>query len=262
MAQKNDCRCFKLRGKLYYRDYYCPESAGDLNTDPWTYLGNSENFSITPNVNTETVPDYTNCAGGTLCKNTQIETIDISFTTTCHSVENLALAFNGESAVVPEGPITGEEHYIADPFTEPCIIIPNECPDFSKPFTVEANGNPLTEGTHFYIEDNVIFLDKDNVGGAYNAGDSVRLDYIAKEQFCIEGLLSASKDLEFRFIGKNCDDGKPIDINIYRACITASDEFTFISDTFNRITFNGVLLQDSSKKGDGASKYYKVAGAV
>jgi len=257
MAQKNDCRCFKLRGKLYTREYYCPEDADDKNPNPWVYVGNSENFSITPNTTTETVPDYTTCAGGTLCKNTTLDSVDVSFTTTCHSKKNLSLAFLGQDALQLATAIVDECHVLPTPLEDPCVIIPNECVDPDVPITVSVGGTALVEGTDFFVENGVITIEK---SGAFAAGDEVLLGYSTKESFCIEGLLEASKDVELKFVGKNCDDNQPVIANIYRACLTASDEFTFLSDTFNRITFTGTLLQDPSKKGDGVSKYFKVVG--
>jgi len=259
MAQKDICKCYKVRGRIMIRDYYCPVDADDKNTNPWYFIGNSENFSITPNTTTETVPDYTTCAGGTLCKNTQLESIDLSFTTTCHSQKNLSLAFLGEASTSLAGAVADEVHCLPDPLVDPCYIIPEECPDFDQTLTMTVGGAAAVEGTDYIVENGIIQIIKT---GQYQPGDEVLLTYTKKETFCVQGLLSASKDVEIKLVGYNCDDGEPVQTNVHRVCLTASDEFAFISDTFNRITFTGTLLQDPSKKGDGTSKYFKVTGVA
>lgn len=263
MATSQNC-CYLGRGKLYVRPYICLDEETPVNPNSWEYIGNSEEFSVTPNTNEIEKKDYTSCVGGTDCSFTEIESVDVNIVSCCFNDANLARAFLGAGAVVPPETIVGEPHIASVVAGTDTILLAMKSIDKAIPPVVT---NATTAA--------VLVLDTDYVIGegceiiilagstAVSDGDEITLDYTTLESYCVQGLLESTSEVEIRFQGFNCENGEAFNSHFYRARLTASEQFDFINtDDFGRITFSGKLLKDPQIQGAGLSQYLKLTRAA
>ena len=263
MATSQNC-CYLGRGKLYVRPYVCLDDETPVNPNSWEYIGNSEEFSVTPNTNEIEKKDYTSCVGGTDCSFTEIESVDVNIVSCCFNDANLARAFLGSGATAAVETIVGELHIATVVPGEDTYILANGNIDTAIPpvVTNATSGAVLVEGTDYVIGEGgeIIIL---AASTAVATGDEITLDYTTVESYCVQGLLESTNEVEIRFQGFNCENGEAFNTHVYRARLTASEQFDFINvDDFGRITFSGKLLKDPQIQGAGLSQYLKLTRAA
>lgn len=263
MALKNNC-CHLGRGRISIRPFHCPTQEEPVSPYSWSYVGNTESFSVTPTTNEIEKPDYTSCVGGTECSYTELTALDIALTTCCYSRDNLVRAFSGTGVAIPVETIVGEPHFATVIPGQDTILIPGKCMDPAIPVVVTnvTTATPLVLDVDYVIGEGgeILILD-----GSANVtdGDELTLDYTTLEAFCIEGFLEATTEVEIRFQGYNCENGQKFNAHLYRAKLFSSGTFEFINgDDFGTIEFTGKLLKDPSKTGAGLSQYLKVTQAA
>lgn len=124
-------------------------------------------------------------------------------------------------------------------------------------YTYQASGPEVPAAGNYEVRPAGIYILPDATGLADD--EEIMVDYEYADYAIIEALTSKPKELELIFEGLNeADSGKPVVVNIWRASQGVASSLALLQEKgFVNLKVTGSIMQDSTKTGEGVSKYYR-----
>ena len=288
MALKEEC-CFKGVGEIFLKKCLTDEEIAANGPAEFVSVGNSENFTVTSEVETLEKKNYMSKCGGLECVVSTISSVQVNLTLCCYKDLNMSLALAADCIEVPEvaevpevppGPATHTVQWAeGDSLT---FDLPGGI-DCSQAWSVNINGQGADEFFTCDIATNTITytgnlfpngpLGETAIG---NPGftDGVDFTYIslgtaavpaqpASKKFNMFSCTQDVYELEFR----GCNAAKGADntwvTNLYKVCFEPASEFQFITEDLGTIELVGRLLPDRDRViSDGTTDFPSEYGSV
>jgi len=268
MAIKEEC-CYIGRGEIFLKKCLTEQEIADGVVAEFESVGNTENFSITSEVNTITKKNYISKCGGIECTYSSLDDIQINLTLCCYKDLNIGLAMGSDCIVVPAlaevpaAPVTLTQTVATNYVNIP--IIPEIDP--AIPYTVLVNGIDVT------ADFEIVAGELTYVGGEPLVDlDAVEFNYTSlfvaatpeQKKFNLFSCTSDVYELEFR--GCNAAKGSENtewNVNLYQVCFEPASEFQFLTEEFGTIELVGRLLPDRTRSiNDGTTTFPSEYGSI
>jgi len=122
--------------------------------------------------------------------------------------------------------------------------------------TNDAATTTYAAGTDYEVRPGGIYILST---GAITDGQALKVDYTHAAYDKVEAMTTGAITLELHFEGLNeANSGKPVIVDIYRAQLSPTKALSLLGDKFADLAVDAEVLIDSSKVGEGISKYFRV----
>lgn len=236
MAHSDIC-CGLYRGSLYLRNKNKPNAA-------LLPVGNTE-FTVTQEMTDIEQPNYQSL-GGTNCKVSYMNSMNLEMTLHCISPENMALGFLGTSSQLTETTVSNELHAV-NAIHE--LIAFNHVPKKGLAITVTGpSGTPVyAAGTDYKVTNAGIQI----IAGSTIPvlGGNIEVDYTYGDNFRMDAATMGQSDYEVVFDGTNYGEGgeRPVVIKFHKVKFSPTDSFAVISgEDFANLAVNGQVMKDET----------------
>jgi hypothetical protein len=216
------------------------------------HIGNVSKLTVGFEEEVKEQQDYTQAGGGVYASVNRVKAIPVSFDMTDLNPTNLARAVFGEASVVTGATVTSEEHTA---YKNSLVILAHPNP---TSVSVKNDGATVTytAGTDYEVRTGGIYI-LDTFTGA--DGSTIEVTYTYAGYNVIQALTASSKTLRLFFEGVNeANNGKILNLDLYRVKVGAAKQLDFIGDDFAVLNIEGKLQADTTKTGAGISRYYKI----
>lgn len=234
-------------GKLLLREFGA--------ATPFEEVGNVSALTLSPQVNTLTLADYTQPGGGTRNRVDRVTEVQIAYTFHDFSAGNFARSMRGTVSEVAGGTAASEAVVAyAGGFTPlaniASAITTVKSPDGTDTYVVGTDYE-FVDGGLRVLEDGDIPAP---VAGAANI--AVSYTYGAAER--VEAFVTSAKQYEALFLGLNeARSGKPVRVHAHKISGGVIQELGLLGDQYGQGQVQGALQADTSK-GAGLSQYFTV----
>lgn len=214
------------------------------------FLGNVTSLSVTPNYSQRRIANVVNMSSGTRCSAGVLESVEVSLTLTCNSLENLKDAFFGTifKQLTPLPPVVNEVVVAPDGMflEESFVAFSNIGVDPTSVVIVDADTLvPLVAGVDYIAS-------KTGIKFLSGYSNDIQISYSYTSGFeCVEAFTQTPDPVQILIDGFNLADTSQLyQIRIYKARLSPTDNYSFIGDDFAEITLTGTI-----------DPYYPSAGA-
>lgn len=217
-------------------------------------IGNVSELKLAIETEDKSLTDYTRGGGAPYAEFSRIKGVKVNATLHDFNRVNLARALYGETASVSGGSVTDEVHTA---YKGGLLRLAHPAPS-SVVVTNSAGTTTYAPGVDYEVRKEGIFI----LDGAITDGSQVKVDYTYTGYDVIQALMNPGVILQMVFGGVNeADGGKPVVVELFRVSLGAAKEISLIGDDFASLQFEGKLLVDPTKTGDGISRLLKVSMA-
>lgn len=220
---------------------------------PLVSMGNCSVLNFSPQEDVKTLQDFTQPGGNKRNEVRRLAGVDMSLTFHDFGSSQFAIGLRSAATTIAAG-TAPDETAVAykGGYTKLAKIA-------GAITTVEpaGGGTAFTAGTDYELRDGMLFIPSTStitnpVSGAANV--QVTYTYVAQEK--VEALIASNKQYELVFIGLNeAQSGKRVRIVAHKVSGGVIQEIAALGDDFGAGQISGALLSDSTKTGDGISKY-------
>lgn len=220
---------------------------------PLVSMGNCSALTFSPQEDVKSLLDYTQPGGNKRNEVRRLTGVDMSLTFHDFGGSQFAIGLRSESTSFAGGTATDETAVAyKGGYTKLAKI-------GTAITTVEpaGGGTAFTAGTDYELRDGMLYIPSTStitnpVSGAANV--QVTYTYVAQDK--VEALVDSNKQYELVFIGLNeAQSGKRVRIVAHKVSGGVIQEIAALGDDFGSGQISGSLLSDSTKTGDGISKY-------
>lgn len=250
-----DCRI--ASGKIYAKDLSAPDQ-------PYLFLGNAQ-LALAISEEEQTLPDYTNVAGGNACSVRDISGVALTMTMYSFDKKNLALAVYGEAsdgagaAVVNEAVQLFAEgttplEFMWDGTTPPNLTVGATVYAVDVDYTISAGGITVIPGSALdtAIAASVTGTPKFLTGA---------IDYTHEDADVVEALTTSGKTFALRVHTQNKAAGGASEIwDYWKVQFGPTGGLNIITREFGSFEVSGEVLPDATR-GVGESQYFRIQQA-
>lgn len=216
-------------------------------------IGNGKSLDLSFEVEEESDPDMTTCAGGSYAASREVSAAAFKLTVSDYSAENLALATNGQvdtavTASAREDTMTKGDD---DRLVKSLFII-----DTGETVTVSSatagGGTVYVEGTDYDVSPlGIIPLTGGSVAATFYTG------YTNVAGAWVQALMSAGTTHEIYFEGLNCNaSGRPYPAHIFKARPGPGEDLPLMTVENGILSISGTIEKDTTK-GSSESAYWQ-----
>lgn len=247
MADSGLC-CGLYRGTFYLKDLSSPTSA-------LLEVGNAE-AEITQELTEIEQPNFQSL-GGTACKVSYVESVNLGLTLHCTKPENLAIAFMGTVSQLTGTEVEEELHPV---YAKGELIPLNFVHDGTTPIVVTGPGGTPTYAlnTDYIVTKAGIIITEASTIPVI--GGNIEITYTYGDNWKVDAQTVAQKEFLVVLDGFNVAEGgeeKPVVLKAWRVKFAPTESFSLISGTdFASIAVNGEILRDETKL--TGSKFFTV----
>lgn len=263
----NQC-CFSGRGRISLGRYddCCGIGPDGLDPYPLVFVGNATSLTVNAEVTTQTVPDYTTCAGGNYCEYSEISDPTIQFDLTCSSPDNLAQAWAGNASIV-----AASSEVVASTIRSFGTLIPFVDAQRrpvqnvnAASVVVTANGVTLVEGLDYEITAHGIYPIEDGPNmpalstvivppATLPAGIPITMQFTHDGYDLVELFTTTGTEVRMFFEGENAANNcAPFTGHLYRLKVQPSSGVPLISQEFATWQVTASILKDNCRTGAGS----------
>lgn len=223
---------------------------------PFVEVGNCSALTLSPQEDVKQLLDSTTPGGGLRNEVRRVTGVDMSYTPTDFSPENMARGARGNASTIAAGNVTDEQVVAYKGGYTPLAKIAS-----SITAVRPAGGTtPFAAGTDYELRNGQIYIPStstitDPVGGAAN----IEVDYAHPGQKKVEAMVNSNKQYEVVFMGLNeARSGKKVRVRLHKVSGGVVQQIALIGDDFASMELGGALLKDTTKTGAGLSQYFTV----
>tara|TARA_R110002167_G_scaffold188319_1_gene389827 strand:- start:11652 stop:12401 length:750 start_codon:yes stop_codon:yes gene_type:complete len=202
-----------------------------------------------------TLTQHTQAGGGNLDKIDRIDSFGLSMTLSELSKESIAMALYGDSATVAAGTVTDEQH---DNIVLGALLKFENQPDASVAPTVTNTAKDVTyvAGTDYTVTSLGIIP---MTAGSITADSSILVSYTKLGVDVVQLLTNSGYEYGLVFEGLNeANSGIAQPIELYRIKFSPTSGLGLITEEFGSLELSGEALVDTTKTGNGVSRYGKM----
>jgi len=243
--------CGLYRGTFYLKDLSDEDAA-------LLPVGNAE-ANITQEMTEITQPNYQSL-GGSACKVTYPESVNLDLILHCNSPENLAIAFLGQASQLVGAAVEDELH----PVNSIGELIPFlHAPDKSIPVVIESADGLTTydEGDDYVVTNAGIII---ATGSSIPvAGANIRASYTYGANWRLDAQTISQKEFLVVLDGVNVGEGEeiPVVLKAWKVKFSPAETFALISgEDFASLEISGEILRDDTVL--TGSKFFTVEWGV
>mgnify|MGYP000851861744 FL=1 len=214
-------------------------------------LENASNFALSFSEEEKVLADYRSGTGGTDASVKRISAMSATIDLRHATVENLALALWGTTAVLNTTPLVDEAGYKinAGYFVPTKRII-----DTGASVTVKKGATTVLAADYTVSAGGILIANTITTGGVAN-GDSITISYTPKAGGDVQSLLSSAPQVSVHVEGINQVDGKYFVGKLWKCKIGVAQNLPFIADDFATITISLTVEKDETIVTAGVSQY-------
>lgn len=223
---------------------------------PFVEVGNCSALSLSPQEDVKELQDFTTPGGGKRNEVRRLTGVELAYSFHDFSPENFARGLRAQSSAIASGNVIDEQVVAYKGGYTPLANIAS-----SITAVRPAGGTtPYVAGTDYELRDGQIYIPStstipDPVAGAAN----IEVDYARTAQKKVQALVDSNKQYELVFMGLNeARSGKKVRVRLHKVSGGVIQQFALIGDDYGVGEVSGALLADTTKTGNGVSKYFTV----
>lgn len=220
---------------------------------PLVSMGNCSALTFSPQEDVKSLLDFTQPGGNKRNEVRRLTGVDMSFTFHDYGSSQFAIGLRSAATPITAGTATDE----------PAVAYKGGYTKLAKIAktitTVEpaGGGTAYTAGTDYELRDGMLFIPSTSTIAAPVAGAAnIDVTYAYDAQEKVEALIASNKQYELVFVGLNeARSGKRVRVVAHKVSGGVIQEIAVLGEDFGSGQISGALLSDSTKTGDGISRY-------
>ena len=220
---------------------------------PLVSMGNCSALTFSPQEDVKSLTDFTQPGGNKRAEVRRLTGVDMSLTFHDFGGSQFAIGLRSTSTAIAAGTAAAETVVAyEDGYTKLAKIA-------TAITSVEpvGGGTPYATPADYELRDGMLYLPSTTSIPAPVAGaPNCEIDYSFAAQEKVEALVASNRQYELVFIGLNeAQSGKRVRIVAHKVSGGVIQEIAALGDDFGSGQISGALLSDSTKTGNGISKY-------
>lgn len=223
---------------------------------PFMSAGNCSAVNLAPQEDVKKLPDHTQPGGGTRNEVRRVTGVDISWTFHDFSAENFARGLRADVTTIAGGNANAE----------PVVAYKGGYTPLAKIASAITSVEPVGGGTaydefdDYELRDGQLFIPSgSSIPAPVSGAPNCEVDYSFAAQKKVEALVNPNKQYEVMFVGLNeARSGKEVRVRAHKISGGILQQMALIGDDHGAGEVNGGLMSDSTKTGNGISRYFTV----
>ena len=221
---------------------------------PYTQVGNSTSFNITPEEDTKKVRDGTRPGGGTRNRVDRLLGFNLSYNFTDFSPANFVRSLRGGLTTLAAGTVTDEEVVAYEDGYTPLARIA------ATITTVEpvGGGTAYVVDTDYTLENGQLYLPSTTTIPAPVAGAAnCQVTYTSTAQSRVDAAIDSSQQYSIMFVGANeAQNNKRVRVICHKVSGGLLKQMAVLGEEFGVGDVDGSLLADTTRTGSTESQYF------
>ncbi|MBD9368858.1 hypothetical protein [Xanthomonas sp. XNM01] len=224
--------------------------------EPFAEIGNCSAFSVSPQTNELSLPDYKNPGGGIQNKVDRVSDWQLAYTFHDFNAPNFARATRGKVTNVVAGTVTDEPHAAVKGSYVPLKYLASAITSVDP----VGAGSAYVAGTDYILDRGMIYIPAGSaIPNATGGTANIEVTYAHGAIGHVEGAVTAAQFYEMQFFGSNeARSGKKVRLVAHKVSGGVIQQLGLLGDEYGGGEVTGSITSDAAKRtsADNSAYFY------